>query len=87
MHKIYASAREQYNGSIDGKALYKKTMTVRGDVLQSRETIYIEEPDDAFAPLCELLKPGDIFITLGAGNNWPLAEKLYKHFNSKEVSS
>jgi len=29
-----------------------------------------------------MLKNGDIFITLGAGNNWPLGEKLLAHFKS-----
>jgi len=43
---------------------------------------YFEEPDDAFRRLLEILKPGDIFLTLGAGNNWPLGEKLLNYFNS-----
>lgn len=77
LHKIYASARENYTGGVNGKTLYEKTAAVRG-----KETHYIDEFDDAFVPLCEMLKSGDIFLTLGAGNNWPLAEKLFAHFNS-----
>jgi UDP-N-acetylmuramate--alanine ligase len=77
LHKIYASAREKYDGEVDGKALFEKTSAVR-----SRETRYVDEPDEAFAPLCELLRKGDIFITLGAGNNWTLAEKLFRHFKN-----
>jgi len=72
-HKIYASARENYKGGVNGRTLYEKTA-------KRREAFYYDEPDDAFAPLCELLKPGDLFITLGAGNNWPLGVKLFKHF-------
>jgi UDP-N-acetylmuramate--alanine ligase len=75
LHKIYASARENYKGGVDGRTLFEKTSAVR-----SGETYYIDEPDDAFAPLCDILKSGDIFITLGAGNNWPLGEKLFTHF-------
>ena len=75
LHKIYASARENYKGGVDGKTLFEKAAAVRRG-----ETYYIDEPDNAFAPLCEILKNGDIFITLGAGNNWPLGEKLFTRF-------
>jgi len=75
LHKIYASARENYTGGIDGRTLFEKATAVRRG-----ETRYVDEPDNAFKPLCEILKNGDIFITLGAGNNWPLGEKLFAHF-------
>lgn len=81
LHKIYASAREENNFSIDGKALFEKAAQKRCN--NNYETYYIDEPDNAFEPLSKLLKSGDLFITLGAGNNWSLAEKLYKHF--KEI--
>jgi UDP-N-acetylmuramate--alanine ligase len=85
-HKIYASARENYSGGVNGMTLYEKTAAVRGG---ESKTFYVDEPDDAFEPLCEMLKPGDIFLTLGAGNNWTLGEKLFSHFisidNKKEV--
>ncbi|MDR2953254.1 MAG: UDP-N-acetylmuramate--L-alanine ligase [Treponema sp.] len=78
LHKIYASAREKYDGGVDGRTLYEKIAAVRGE-----DTIrYIDEPLDAFDTLCGILKPGDIFITVGAGNNWPLSEKLFAHFKS-----
>jgi UDP-N-acetylmuramate--alanine ligase len=73
LHKIYASARENYSGGINGRSLYEK-------VAQRRQAFYHDEPDDAFVKLCEILKPSDIFITLGAGNNWPLGVKLFNHF-------
>jgi len=76
-HKIYASARENYKGGVNGRTLYEKTAAVRNG-----ETYYIEEYEDAFEPLYEMLKSGDIFVTLGAGNNWPLGEKLFAHFKS-----
>jgi len=77
LHKIYASARENYNGGLDGRTLYEKTASVR-----SGETRYVDEPDDAFEPLCEILRSGDLFITFGAGNNWTLGKKLCEHFKS-----
>ena len=79
LHKIYASAREDYGGDVDGKTLYKKTSAFRSSG-SGGETYYVDAPLDAFDKLRETLKEGDIFITLGAGNNWPLAEKLFAHF-------
>jgi UDP-N-acetylmuramate--alanine ligase len=86
-HKIYASARENYSGGVNGMTLCERAAAVRssgvrGGGVHSGEVHYTEEPDDAFQPLCGLLRPGDIFMTLGAGNNWPLAEKLFAHFKS-----
>ena len=78
LHRIYASAREKYNGVVDGKALFEKTEQKRSSC--GKETYYVDEPEDAFEPLCRILKSGDLFITLGAGNNWVLAEKLFKHY-------
>ena len=77
LHKIYASARENYSGGVNGRTLYERVAA-----LHSGEVHYTEEPDGAFPQLCEMLKPDDIFLTLGAGNNWPLGEKLYAHFKS-----
>ena len=79
LHKIYASARENYSGQVDSKVLFEKTAAAR-----KGETCFIDEPDDAFTPLSKLLKKGDLFITLGAGNNWLLGEKLFNHFNSAD---
>jgi len=81
-HKIYASARENYKGGVNGMTLYDKTAKIRANVAGKDQTYYIEEYDDAFSPLCDILKKGDLFITLGAGNNWPLGVKLYEHFKS-----
>ena len=92
-HKIYASARENYKGGVDGKTLYDKAKSIREkdskenfSVAGKRETYYIEEYDDAFGPLCETLKSADLFITLGAGNNWPLGVRLFEHFSSMDRS-
>ena len=80
LHKIYASARENYDGGVSGKTLYEKTSAVRG-----KETFYFDEPDEAFSALCGILKNQDIFITLGAGNNWTLGEKLFSYFKEQGV--
>jgi len=82
LHKIYASARENYSGGVNGRTLYEKTSAVRLAISHEKETFYTDEPDSAFKPLCKMLKPGDIFLTLGAGNNWPLGVKLLEHFKT-----
>ncbi|MCL2211408.1 MAG: UDP-N-acetylmuramate--L-alanine ligase [Treponema sp.] len=83
-HKIYASARENYKGGVNGKTLYEKASTARNakTIAAKSETYYIEEYDDAFQPLREILKTGDIFLTLGAGNNWPLGVRLFEHYKT-----
>ena len=76
-HKIYASAREKYSGGVNGKTLYEKAASVRG-----AKTYYVEEPDYAFSALFDVLTRNDIFITLGAGNNWPLGVRLFNLIKS-----
>jgi UDP-N-acetylmuramate--alanine ligase len=76
-HKIYASARELYQGGVNGKTLYEKAKALRGEVY------YVDEPPDAAEPLKKILRAGDLFLTLGAGNNWPLGEKLFLYFKEK----
>jgi UDP-N-acetylmuramate--alanine ligase len=83
LHKIYASAREHFDGNINGKSIMEKI-----ESLPNRKTAayykmyYTDEPMDAFEQLKELLKPGDLFLTLGAGSNWPLGVKLFEYFNA-----
>ncbi|MDR2795722.1 MAG: UDP-N-acetylmuramate--L-alanine ligase [Spirochaetaceae bacterium] len=78
LHKIYASAREVYNGSVTGAALYEKTKTLRANVY------YVDEPLDAVDALKSVLRPGDLFITMGAGDNWKLCVALFKHYRAME---
>jgi UDP-N-acetylmuramate--alanine ligase len=70
LHKIYASAREA-KGAIDGRRLYKELGARRSGVS------YYEEPMDALGYLSAHLKAGDVFVTMGAGNNWVLGKELH----------
>ena len=83
LHKIYASARERFDGSIDGMALCDKAASLRGDG-GAPFLHYADEPLDALEPLKEYLRPGDLFLTLGAGSNWPLGIRLFEHFRGAE---
>ncbi len=77
LHKIYASARER-SGSVSGEDLFRLTAERHPDVR------YVEEPMDAFELCRSLLRPGDLFITMGAGNNWPLAHALHAAYAAGE---
>jgi UDP-N-acetylmuramate--alanine ligase len=79
LHKIYASAREKYEGGVTGKTLYEKIKNIRS-AGGTGEVYYIDEPLDALEPVKKILKNGDLFITLGAGNNWPLGLALFNSF-------
>lgn len=70
LHKIYASAREKYSGSVDGEALFRAVSA------QHSAVRYFEEPLDAVPYLATTLQPGDLFITLGAGDNWRIIDTL-----------
>ncbi len=70
LHRIYASAREQNPGGVSGMTLYEETRRRHPAVL------YFEEPGDAVEPLAGRLAAGDLFVTMGAGDNWKLGRAL-----------
>ena len=87
LHKIYASAREQYSGGVNGKTLYEKAKELCSAAgpaggLSADNVYYVDEPLDAIEPLKKILKSGDLFITLGAGNNWPLGIELFNFYKN-----
>jgi UDP-N-acetylmuramate--alanine ligase len=79
LHKIYASAREVFNGKISGKDLYEKTCE------HHKSVRYFEEPEEALPYLKETLREGDLFVTMGAGDNWQLGRSVLKSL--KETQS
>ncbi|MCL2191169.1 MAG: UDP-N-acetylmuramate--L-alanine ligase [Treponema sp.] len=79
LHKIYASARERFDGCLDGMSIHEKIAGLRGETPVLR---YVAEPLDAVEPLKEVLRPGDLFLTLGAGNNWPLGARLFEYYRA-----
>lgn len=71
LHGIYASAREEFNGTITGLDLYEKVSSRR-----TGRTVYYETVEEALPWLIGEIRRGDLFLTLGAGNNWPLGRAL-----------
>ncbi len=78
LHRIYSSAREE-KGKISGKTLFNETARLHSSVK------YIDNPEDAPNEIVEILQPGDLFITMGAGNNWQVSYKLYEMMKSQGV--
>jgi UDP-N-acetylmuramate--alanine ligase len=70
LHRIYASAREQNVHGITGRDLFREVEK------NKRQVRYFEEPEDAVPFLAADLKPGDLFLTMGAGDNWKLGRQL-----------
>ncbi len=76
LNKIYSSARED-SSDFSGENLFN---SVKRNIDNIK---YCEEFDDAFEFLKGELKEGDVFVTMGAGNNWLIGEKLLKYFRGK----
>lgn len=72
LHKIYSSARETDTLGIDGRTLYDATARVHPRVK------YFEEVLDAVPYYRETLKPGDLLVTMGAGDNWKAGVEYLK---------
>ena len=79
LHRIYASAREHYEGGVTGHTLYAHTRNHHPNV------IYIEDIDEAYERLSSILKEGDLFLTMGAGDNFRIAHRwVQDHGHSGE---
>jgi UDP-N-acetylmuramate--alanine ligase len=72
MHGIYASARELPDPAVSGRLLFSEVEKRR----PGRPSYFFEGVLDGVAPLASALRPGDLFITMGAGDNWRLGEAL-----------
>ncbi len=77
LHKIYASAREVYNGGITGETLFEKTKKNRKNVY------FFSEVLEAKDFVLQTLKKGDLFVTIGAGDNWQLGKKVLLELENK----
>ena len=84
LHKIYASAREIYKGGITGRTLFDKTREIlganSGTASAPERFFYVDEPEDGAELLKGILRPGDLFISMGAGDNWKLGKKLFDYY-------
>lgn len=99
LHGIYASARETPVPGVSGRTLFEKVKTRRKDLVDITESrparsrsltgdsgfiLYVEDHRDASPLVFPLLKPNDIFITMGAGDNWKLGRTIMEKLREKE---
>ncbi len=78
LHRIFASAREVPDGTVDGRTLYERTAALRPEVR------YVEEPLDAVDDIAASLRPGDLFITMGAGDNYLAGRAVFERFKARK---
>jgi UDP-N-acetylmuramate--alanine ligase len=78
MHGIYASAREKADPSVSGASLFAEVGRRDESAGRSRPLYYYEGVLEGAEELAAKLLPGDLFLTMGAGDNWKLGEALKK---------
>ncbi len=78
LHRIYSSAREKSDGSVDGTTLFREVSR------RHPQVVFFEEPGESFAFLESTLKPGDLFVTMGAGDNWRVGRELFGRMSKDE---
>ena len=76
INKIYSSARERGTESDLDKRFFNRVCDFHENVW------YYEEPLSAYNFLKKELKKGDVFITMGAGDNWILGRKLFNSYKN-----
>jgi len=86
LHPVYSSAREKYDGGIDGLELWKRVSARRGKTggrgRGRRATLYCETLNQAARALSSILRAGDLFVTLGAGNNRSLGLRVLREYGN-----
>jgi len=99
LHGIYASAREAPVEGVSGRTLFEKVKARRQDLLDVTDTaetapvstgddrgflLYVEDHKDAASRAYSLIRANDLFITMGAGDNWKLGKTIFRQLKEKE---
>lgn len=83
LHKIYASAREIYNGSIDGHTLYERVLFYNQEQNFSQKVYYFKDFEPAIKPIITLITDNPtqkfLVLTMGAGDNWKVGKMILEH--------
>jgi UDP-N-acetylmuramate--alanine ligase len=78
LHEIYASAREERTPDISGEVLQQAVARHHPAVR------YFAGPLDALPYLAGRLQAGDLFVTMGAGDNWKLGQELFRRLSGEK---
>lgn len=73
--EAYASARET-SGDFSAKVIFDALQT-----LGKRDAVWAPESDDVLDFFSTFAKPGDVVVTMGAGDIWQIGEKFIKEKN------
>jgi UDP-N-acetylmuramate--alanine ligase len=82
-HGIYASAREEPDPTVSGRSLFEEA--ARRDELAGRRRPFkfFEGVLEGADELERFLRSGDLFLTMGAGDNWRLGAFLLERVRQK----
>ncbi len=83
LHRIYASARETDPGDITGEDLATAVRHANPNL----RVHYVSQPEEALKPVLEIVQPGDLFVTMGAGNNWRLGRMVLDALSTHATGS
>ncbi len=96
LHDIYASAREKPVESVSGRNLFEKVKARRKDLVDLSDgkksdinrgfIMYEQKHQDTSVKLLPLIHENDLFITMGAGDNWKLGRTMLEQLRKKEHS-
>ena len=79
LHGIYASAREKPDPSVSGRSLSAmRCSAATRPPGRTRPVHYHESVLGGEEELASALRPGDLYLTMGAGDNWKLGAALLK---------
>jgi UDP-N-acetylmuramate--alanine ligase len=76
LHGIYASARELPDPEVSGRGLFEALRARDAAASRTRPLLYFEGVLEGVDGLESFLKPGDLFLTMGAGDNFRLGREL-----------
>jgi len=72
LHDIYASAREASQGGVCGRDVFDEVSKNHPRVF------YYKRQQEAIPHISSMLREGDVFITMGAGDNWRIGREILR---------
>ncbi len=78
LNEIYASARERNSATISGQDLARAMADHHGDVR------FVADFAAAAEAIAAELKPGDLFVTMGAGDNFRIAPMVVERLQARQ---
>ena len=84
LHRIYPSAREAPDPEMTGRGLFQAVLESRKARGAGAQTLYFDDILEGRSEIRALLRPGDLFLTMGAGDNWRLGAALLEDLSAPQ---